>query len=124
MAHEAFGLLVDVFGVDQNFTDVSRVVIANGADHEARFLINQERRFVCFGGTVNGGPQLQQVVQVPLQFFRGATDAGGTSDGAHAVWHFELRHGVAQFVTIFAFDTTRNAATARIVRHQNEIATR
>src|SRR5690606_32921154 len=37
--------------------------------------------------------------------------------------HFELIHDLAQFLAIFAFDTARNAAAARIVRHQDQIAT-
>ena len=76
VAHEALGLLVDVFGVDQDFTDVGRVVVADGADDQARFLINQQRRFIGLCGTVDGGPQLQQIVQVPLQLFYCAADTG------------------------------------------------
>jgi hypothetical protein len=65
---------------------------------------------------------LQQVVQVPLQFFGLAADSGGAGDQAHAVGHFELIHDFAQFGAFVTVDTTRNAAAARVVRHQHEIA--
>ena len=42
VAHELLRLLVDVFGVDQNFADVRLEIIADGADHQAAFLIDQE----------------------------------------------------------------------------------
>ena len=35
MTHEAFGLLVHVFRVDQDFANVGRVVVADRANHEA-----------------------------------------------------------------------------------------
>ena len=121
--HEALGLLVNLFSVDQDFSDVLRVIVADCTNHQARFLINQQRRLVAFGRAINGSPQLQQVVQVPLQLFRRATDASGAGDGAHAVGHFELCHRIAQFVAVFAFDAARNATTAWVVRHQHQIAT-
>jgi hypothetical protein len=36
--------------------------------------------------------------------------------------HFKLRQGVAQFVALLALDAAGDAATARIVRHQHQIA--
>src|SRR5690606_27171293 len=41
---------------------------------------------------------------------------------AHAVRHFELRHGIAQFVTIFAFDAARYTAATGVIGHQYQIA--
>ena len=42
VAHELLGLFVDVVGIDQDFADVGLEIIADGADHERRFLIDQE----------------------------------------------------------------------------------
>ncbi len=44
--HELTGLLVDVVRVDQDLADRRAVVVADGADHEVRFLEDQERRRV------------------------------------------------------------------------------
>ena len=68
MRHELLRLVVDVIGVDQDVTDVVVEIVANGADHQTRFLVNQERAFAPFGSAIDGGPQFEQVVQIPLQF--------------------------------------------------------
>ena len=66
--------------------------------------------------------RLQQVVQIPLQFFGSAADAGGAGDDAHAVGTSSCAMSVAQFVAVFAFDAARHAAAARVVWHQHQIA--
>ena len=76
------------------------------------------------GGAVDRMPQLQQVVQVPLQFLGRAADARGARDDRHARRQLELVHGVAQFLPVLALDAARNAAAARVVRHQHEVAAR
>ena len=76
-------------------------------------------RFACF---FNGLPELFEVVQIPFQLFRAAADAGGAGNDAHAVRNVEFGHGGFQLLTLFAFDTARYAATARIVGHQYQIA--
>ncbi|MPM97689.1 hypothetical protein SDC9_144866 [bioreactor metagenome] len=73
--------------------------------------------------TLDGGPQLQQVVQVPLQFFSLAADGSSAGNQAHAVRHFELIHDFAQFGAFVTVDAAGNATATRIVRHQNQIAT-
>ncbi len=74
------------------------------------------------GCAVDGAPQLQQVVQVPLQFFQRAADAGGAGDQAGAAGDFQLIHDFAQFLAVFAFDAARDAAATRIVGHQHQVA--
>ncbi len=59
-----------------------------------------------------------------MQLFRGATHAGGADDRAHAVGDLQVLHRLAQLVALFALDAPRNAAAARIVRHQDEEAAR
>ena len=63
-----------------------------------------------------------EVVEVPLQLLGGAADAGGAHDGAHAVGDLQLVHDLAHLVAVFAFDAARDAAGARVVRHQHEEA--
>ena len=56
MAHELLRLLVDRLGVDQQLTDIGLEVVANRADHQARFLVDQKRARLRLGGTVDGLP--------------------------------------------------------------------
>ena len=56
MRHELLGLVVNVIGVDQDVADVVVEVVANGTDHQAGFLVNQERAFAA-AGAINGRPQ-------------------------------------------------------------------
>jgi hypothetical protein len=82
--HELLGLFEDVVGVDQDLADLGVEVIADGADDQAGFLVDQEGAALGLGRAVDGGPQLQQVIEVPLQFFQIAADAGGAGDQAGA----------------------------------------
>ena len=120
--HELLRLLVDRLGVDQDLADVGVEVVADRADDEARFLVDQERARLHLGGVLDRVPQLQQVVQVPLQLFGAAADARGAGDDAHALRDVELGDRVAQLVALLALDAARDAAAARIVRHQHEVA--
>jgi hypothetical protein len=122
MAHELLRLLVDRFGVDQELADVRMEVVADRADDEARLLVDEERPGLQLRRVFDRVPQLHQVVQIPLQLFGAATDARGAGDDAHALRDVELADGVAELVALLAFDATRHAAAARIIRHQHEIA--
>ena len=122
VAHELLSLLVDVVGVDQDVADVVVEVVADGADHQARFLVDQERAFAGLGGAVDGVPEFEQVVQVPLQFGGAATDAGGARDDGHALGVFELVHRLLEFGAVIALDAAAHATAARVVGHQHHIA--
>ncbi|MDB5897790.1 MAG: rne, partial [Ramlibacter sp.] len=80
MRDELLRLLVDVVRVDQHIADVMVEVVADRADHQVRFLVDQAGALLRFGGAVDGGPQLEQVVEVPLQFGGAAADAGRAGD--------------------------------------------
>ncbi len=123
VAHELAGLLVDFLGIDKDFTDIRLEVVANSADDQATFLQDQERCGLGAGSAVNGAPQLQQVVQIPLQFFQIAADTGGAGDQAHAGRYFQLCQQVFQLLTLFALDAARHATTTRVVRHQHHVTT-
>ena len=120
-AHEGLSLLEHVVGVDQDLTDVRLEIVANGADDQGAFKIDEESARMLFGRIIDGGPQLHQVVQVPLQLFCLTADGGGAGDQAHALRDFELVHGLAQFGALIAVDATGDAAAARVVRHQHEV---
>ncbi len=91
----------------------------------ARRLRCQVARGVLVGrgrGVLDGAPQLEQVVEVPLQLFGAAADAGGAGDDAHALRQLELVHRLAQLLPVLALDAARDAAAARVVGHQHQVA--
>ena len=120
--HELVRLLVDVVSVDEDVTDVAVEVVADGADHQAGFLIDQEGALAGLGGAIDGGPQLEQVVQVPLQLGRGTADAGGARDDAHALGVLQLVHRLLELGAVLALDAARHAPAAWVVGHQHHIA--
>ena len=122
MAHELLGLLADIVGVEQDFSDVRRKVIPDGADDQARFLIDQEGARCRTGSRFNGMPQLQQVIEVPLQLLLCAADAGRTGNQAHARGVLEPVHDVSQLLPVLALDASGHAAATRVIGHQHQVA--
>ncbi|KAF4531234.1 hypothetical protein B566_EDAN019292 [Ephemera danica] len=100
VVHELRGLIEDGVGVDQDFTDVGGEVVADGADDERAFLVDQ----------------------VPLQFSSRTPDARGAGDQAHAFGVFKLVEVFLQLFAVFALDAARNATAARVVGHQHQVA--
>ena len=122
LLHELLGVGVQLRRIDQDFADVGAQVVAQGADDQARFLVDQERRRLAQRGLGNRLPGLQQVIQIPLQLFGIAANAGGADDHAHVVWDVELVQRVLQCGTVLAFDPTRDATGARRIGHQHHVA--
>jgi hypothetical protein len=110
LLHELAGLGVHLVGVDEDLADVGAHVVAQGTDDQARFLVDQERRGLAEGGFGDGLPDLQQVVEVPLQFFRVAADAGGADDDPHVVGDLQLVHRFLERGAVVALDAARDAA--------------
>ena len=119
---ELAGVVVELLVVDEDLADVVAQVVAQGADDQFRFLVDQERGRARRGRLGNGFPQLQQVIEVPLQFLGIAAHAGGTDDQAHFIGQLQFIHGVLEALPVLAFDASRDAAGTRIVRHQHEVA--
>ncbi len=122
LLHEFAGGLVELLGVHQNLADIGTQVVAQGAHDQARFLVDQERGRLGqrrFGDRL---PDLQQVIQVPLQLFGIAADAGGADDHAHVVGDVQLVQRFLQRSAVFALDATRNATGGGRVRHQHHVA--
>ncbi len=120
---ELAGIVVELLVIDQDLADVVAQIVAQGADDEFRFLVDQERcRSRCrrFGDRL---PQLQEVIEIPLQLFGFAAHAGGADDQAHFIGQLQLIHGIFQILPILALDAARNATGARIVRHQHQVTT-
>ena len=110
--------------VDQNFTHILTQVVTHRTNDNVAFLIHQERSWTLIGCTFNGIPQLDQVVQIPLKFFSATAHTGSTNDDAHIRWHGQLIHRIAQLSTVITLDTTGDAASTGIIRHQHQVAPR
>ncbi len=121
LADEGQGFFLGFDAVDQDFADILTQVVTDGADNDVAFLIDQERGRTVQGRFLDGGPQLQQVIEVPLHFLAAAAQAGSTNDQTHVGWSDQAVEGFTQFVALFAFDTARDATGARVVRHQDQI---
>ncbi len=121
LLHELAGVLVHLLGVHQDLADVGAQVVTQGAHDQARFLVDQERCRLAQGRLGDRAPDVQQVVQIPLQFFGIAADAGSADDHAHVVGDVQLVQGVLQGSPVFAFDATGDTARARRVRHQHHV---
>ena len=115
-------VLEQVFVIDEDLADVIAQVVAQRADDELGFLVDQERTGARGGGFGDRLPQLQQVVQVPLQFFRVAAHAGRADDQAHVVGAVEVVHDLLEVGPVLALDAARDAAGTRVVRHQHHVA--
>src|SRR5690606_8206404 len=118
---EGQGFFLGFDAVDQDFADVLAQVVADGADDDVGFLVDQERGRAAGGGFLDGAPQLQEVIEVPLHLFAGATQAGGAHDQAHVGRGVEAVVGLTHFVALSAFDAAADATGTRVVRHQHQV---
>ena len=87
-------------------------------------MIDEERGDSILGRRSNLLPGATQIVQVPLQFLAGSAHTRGAHDRAHAVGDLQIVHRFAQLVAILTLDAARDAAGARIVRHQYQESAR
>jgi hypothetical protein len=78
-------LFENVVGIDQDFADVGLEVVADGANDQAAFLVDQEGTLLLVGRAFDGFPQLHQVIEIPLQFFGIAADRRSAGNQAHAL---------------------------------------
>jgi hypothetical protein len=121
-AHERDGLLVDVRRVDEDLADVGLEEVADGAHHQARLQVDEAGALLLARRRLDGVPELQEVVQVPLHLLERAADAGRARDEAHALGDLELVHDLAQLVPVLALDPPRDPAAARVVGHEDQVA--
>ena len=92
---KGFGFVVGGVIVYQYLIDVVAQVVANRANNDIAFLQDEQGGFVFFSGFGHRAPEVEKVVQVPLQFFGAATDPGGAHNNAHAVRDGDIAQGFA-----------------------------
>src|SRR6185437_14898371 len=98
--------------VDEDLADVGLEEVADRSHDEARLEVDEARTLLLLGGLLDGVPELEKVIEVPLELFHAAADARGAGDEAHAVLDLELVHHFAQLVPVLALDAPRDAAAA------------
>ena len=118
--HVFLRFLVRVGIVHQHFAEVVAEIVAQRARDRVAFLVDEIGRVAP--GTRYGDciPLGTQIVQIPLQLFGRAADAGGANDGAHALRDIELVHDFAHLIAVFAFDTARDATGTWAIGHQHQ----
>ena len=121
--HEIQDVLIDAISVNQNLADVLAKVVTDRTDDNVAFLVNQEGCLALAGGLSDGLPELHQVVQIPLEFFSGTADAGGTNDDAHGFRHLNIVHRFFELRPLIALNATGDAAGTGVVGHEYQIAT-
>ena len=122
VVHELVGLLEDVIGVDQDLTNVRGEVVPDRADDQGAFLVDEEGTLARLAGFVDRRPQLEHVVEVPLQLGRAAADAGGAGDQAHPLGVVELIHVLLELFPVVPLDAAGNATASRVVGHEHQVA--
>ena len=124
--HEALHVVLrlgeDLLLVDQDFTDVVGQVVAQRPQDRLALLVDQERGRAAVRCLRDRVPDVDQVVEVPLQFLGSAPDAGRAHDRAHPVRDLQVVHRLAQLVAVLALDAAGHAARPRVVRHQDQEA--
>ena len=118
--HELACLLEDLRVIDEDFADVAAQVVAQRTDDDVGFLVDQGRGLDLVRCLLDGFPDGDEVVEVPLQFLYAPTHAGGAHDDAHALGDVHVGECLANGVAVFAFDAARDATGTRVVRHQYE----
>jgi hypothetical protein len=73
---------------------------------------------------LDGFPDSEQVVHVPAKLFGAATNPGRPDDATHAVGQGEVLERLAHDIAVLALNPARNAAGARVVRHQHDETSR
>ncbi|EXJ14961.1 hypothetical protein D779_2016 [Imhoffiella purpurea] len=119
---EVLGSIVDRSVVDHDLADVRAQIVADRADDDVALLVDEEGGLAALAGGDDGAPQLEQIVEVPLEFLDVFADARGAYDEPHVLRDLELTHGVAQLAAVLSLDAARDAAGARIVGHEDQIA--
>ena len=118
---EGLGFAEGFLAIDQQFADILAQAVPYRAHHEVVLLVDQRRGATFIAGALDRLPELQQVVNVPLQFFVASTDAGGAYDHAHSVGNLELAQRFAQRIAVVALDAAGNAAGPRVVGHEHHV---
>ena len=113
---------MDFRRVHQELLDVLAEVVPEGADDDVALLVDQEGSGAFLRGAPDRFPNLQEIVDVPLQLLPGAADPGGAHDEADPFRDVEAAQRLTKLGPLVSFDPAGDAAGAGVVRHQDQVA--
>ena len=122
LGDEVPGLPVHLRVVDEDLAHVLAEVVADRADDDVAFLVDEEGRWPLVHRRLDRAPELEQVVEVPLQLFARLPDSGRAHDEPHARRDLQGAQRLAQLRPVLALDPARDPARSRVVGHEHEIA--
>ena len=122
LLHELPCLLIDPGLIDEDLGDVRAHVVPNRPYDDIALLIDQERGRALLSGLLDGVPEVDQIIQVPLQLFDALADTCGSDDQPHVIRDDQLAEDLAKLVTGLPLYSSGNPPGARVVGHENQIA--
>ena len=121
LSDEVLGLLIHIRIIDEDLVHVLAEIVTDCADNDVAFLVDEKRSRPLVHRCLDRAPQLEQVVEIPLQFFLRLSDSRRTHDKPHTYRNFEGAQRLAQLCSILALDASRDPARPWIVGHEDEI---
>ena len=122
--HEGGDFLVVRRIVAHHFRHIGTMVVADGAQQDVVFAVDEDGTLLFFAGFGEGFPEFEQVVQIPAQFLGGAPESGGAENDGHSARRAEFAQALHHFVAGAAVALLGDLAPAGLQRHQNQIASR
>ena len=123
LVDELRGLGERFLTVDEHLADILTQIVTDRAENDVVLLVDQGGRLLFLAGVADRFPQLQQVVEVPLQLLCASPDARRADDDAHPVGYFKAAQGFAQLFAVLAFYPAGDATRPRIVGHEHHVPT-
>ena len=115
-------LPVHLFVVDEDLAHVLAEIVTDRADDDVAFLVDEKRPRPFVHRRLDRAPQLEEVIQVPLQVLLCPPDSGRAHDEPHARRNVEGAQRLAQLRALLSFDPARDPARPRVVGHEHQIA--
>ena len=100
--HEAAGLLVAFFALDDHFLDLAVVEVADRTFDEVAVAVDERRCSTSQRSLADLVPQTRQIVEVALDLGFGALETGGADNQPHRLGQIEVRHDRLQTLAVGA----------------------
>ena len=104
LLHEFLSIGEHLVIVDQDFTNIIAQMIAQSTYEQVAFLVYQERSFLFDGCFFNRAPELQEVIEIPLQLFGLASDACGSDNDSNIIGGGNLLQLFTQILPVLTDD--------------------
>ncbi len=122
LAHEVGRLLVGLGGVNRDLANVLTQVVPDRPDDEVAFLVDQKWRVSTLAGIGDCAPQVEQIVEVPLQLLGRTPDSGRADDHTHSIRDLQHAKCFAQFSALVALDATGYPSGPGVIGHEHQVS--